>query len=129
MRKFFATLLISVFLGQNISAKSLFYEADYQNVWCSLHNGISEYRNSDNTRVDCLTKTHAVEFDFAKKWAESVGQAEYYSMLTGKRGMVILIIEKPEEMKYLKKVIALSKIHNFDVDYVTPEIISCKKLK
>ena len=88
-----------------------------------------EYKNPDKTRVDCLTKTHAVEFDFAKKWAEGVGQAEYYSMVTGKRGMVILIIEKPEEMKYLKKIIALSKIHNFDMDFVIPENISCKKLK
>lgn len=32
-----------------------------------------EYKNHDKTRVDCLTETHAVEFDFAKKWAESSG--------------------------------------------------------
>ena len=24
-----------------------------------------EYKNPDKTRVDCLTETHAVEFDFA----------------------------------------------------------------
>lgn len=40
-------------------------ESSYQHVWCSEHKGIEEYENSDFTRVDCLTDTHAVEFDFA----------------------------------------------------------------
>ena len=125
MQKIFVILFL-LFLPQSISAKTLFPESDYQNIWCSLHNGISEYKNTDKTRVDCLTKTHAVEFDFAKKWAESVGQAEYYALMTGKRGMVVLIIENPEEIKYLKKVQALSKLHDLDVDYVTPKILFLK---
>ena len=125
MQKIFVILLL-LFSPLSISAKTLFHESDYQNIWCSLHNGITEYKNIDKTRVDCLTKTHAVEFDFAKKWAESVGQAEYYSLMTGKRGMVVLIIENPEEMKYLKRVQALSKLHDFDVDYITPDIIFSK---
>ncbi|MCQ2754320.1 MAG: hypothetical protein MJ231_04635, partial [bacterium] len=50
-------------------------ESSYQHAWCSEHNGIEEYENSDFTRVDCLTDDYAVEFDFANKWAESVGQA------------------------------------------------------
>ena len=37
-------------------------ESSYQHIWCSKHNGIEEYKNSDFTRVDCLTDTHAVEF-------------------------------------------------------------------
>ena len=125
MQKIFVILFL-LFLPQSISAKTRFPESDYQNIWCSLHNGISEYKNTDKTRVDCLTKTHAVEFDFAKKWAESVGQAEYYALMTGKRGMVVLIIENPEEIKYLKKVQALSKLHDLDVDYVTPKILFLK---
>ena len=42
-------------------------EASYQHAWCSAHNGIEEYQNKDFTRVDCLTDTHAIEFDFANK--------------------------------------------------------------
>ena len=41
------------------------HESSYQHAWCSKHCGIEEYENPDYTRVDCLTKTHAVEFDFA----------------------------------------------------------------
>ena len=65
-------------------------EESYQQAWCSTHNGIMEYENSDFTRVDCLTKKHAVEFDFANKWHESIGQALHYGLMTGKKPMVML---------------------------------------
>ena len=52
--------------------------------------------------MDCLTSCHAVEFDFASKWAESVGQALYYQYKTNKKAMVVLIIEYPQkQMIYL----------------------------
>ena len=72
-------------------------EESYQQAWCSAHNGVMEYENSDYTRVDCLTKKHAVEFDFANKWAESIGQALHYGLMTGKKPMVILILDCPEK--------------------------------
>ena len=39
----------------------------------------------DGTRCDILTATHAIEVDFAKKWAEAIGQSLNYAMQTGKR--------------------------------------------
>lgn len=99
-------------------------ESSYQHAWCSAHNGIEEYQNKDFTRVDCLTSTHAVEFDFSNKWAESIGQALHYQNMTGKRAMVVLILEEPEkEMVYYDRVKSLSVIHNFDVEYVTTELL------
>ena len=124
MKKILSVLVVIIIPSICVEAKHLYKEADYQKVWCSLHNGITEYKNKDLTRVDCLTKSHAVEFDFANKWAESVGQAEYYAMMTGLRGKVVLIIENDNEYKYLKRVRKLAKIHDFDVDYVTPEIFN-----
>ena len=74
-----------------------------------------------------MTDTHAVEFDFANKWAESIGQALHYQLMTGKRAKVVLILEKPKrQMVYFRRVEALGKIHNFDVEYVTPEILNIK---
>ena len=58
-------VLIFVLTPQICCAKRLHKEANYQNYWCKYHNGIIEYRNNDYTRVDCLTETNAVEFDFA----------------------------------------------------------------
>lgn len=102
-------------------------ESSYQHAWCSSHRGIEEYKNNDYTRVDCLTDTHAVEFDFANKWAESIGQAEHYAYKTGKKGMVVLILEDPKnEMIYYKRVENIGKIHGFDTEYVTPNILHIK---
>ncbi len=100
-------------------------ESSYQHVWCSAHNGIEEFENNDKTRIDCLTKTHAIEFDFADKWAESIGQALHYSFMTGKRAKIILILDNPKkQIYYFERIQNLSKIHNFDVEYVTPEILN-----
>ncbi len=100
-------------------------ESSYQHAWCSAHNGIEEYENKDKTRIDCLTCTHAVEFDFANKWAESIGQAEHYAFMTGKKGMVVLILENPKkEMIYFKRVKTLGQIYNFDTEYVTLDILN-----
>lgn len=102
-------------------------ESSYQHAWCSAKYGIEEFENKDFTKVDCLTDTHAVEFDFANKWAESIGQALHYQKMTGKRAKVVLILENPKkEMVYFNRVKALGKIHNFDVEYVTPEILHLK---
>ena len=38
----------------------------------------------DCTRCDILTATHAIEVDFARKWAEAIGQSLNYAMHTGK---------------------------------------------
>ena len=133
LKIFLIILLSTVFSGfaisSTIKAKSnhlthLHSESSYQKAWAELNNAIVEYKNDDYTRVDCLTDIHAVEFDFANKWAESVGQALYYQHKTNKKGKVVLIIEYPEkQMVYLNRVKALSRVHGFDVDYVTPDIL------
>ena len=118
-------VLIFVLTPQICCAKRLHKEANYQNYWCKYHNGIIEYRNNDYTRVDCLTETNAVEFDFANKWAESIGQALHYQYLTGKRAKVVLILENPDkEMCYYQRVKKLGEIYNFDTEYITPNIFT-----
>ena len=108
----------------NSSKSHLRNEKSYQKAWQKKYGGILEYRNDDSTRVDCLTDTHAIEFDFANKWAEAIGQALYYQHKTGKRAKVVLILENPQvQMKYYNKVKELSKIYNFDVEYITPAIL------
>ena len=47
---------------------------------------------NDGTRCDILTATHAIEVDFAKKWAEAIGQSLHYALHTGKRPAVALIV-------------------------------------
>ena len=103
-------------------------ESSYNHAWCSMHKGIEEFQNKDFTRVDCLTDCNAVEFDFAPKWAEGIGQALHYQRMTGKRGKVVLILENPQkEMVYYYRVLELAKIYDFDVEYVTNDILKIDK--
>jgi hypothetical protein len=81
-------------------AKRLHPEKHYQSRWCQEHGGQVEVVLPDKTRCDCLTREHAIEFDFGNKWAESIGQALYYSIQTGKKAGVVLKLEKKTDYKY-----------------------------
>lgn len=82
------------------SAKHLHLEKFYQSNWCKDHNGQAEYLLPDKTRCDCLTDEYAVEHDFGSKWAEAIGQALYYSLQTGKKPGIVLILEDENDYKY-----------------------------
>lgn len=99
-------------------AGHMYPEKYYQNIWCKENRGIQEYRLNDNTRVDCLTKTHAVEFDFASKWAESIGQSLHYSMMTNKKAGIVLIIENGNDFKYYNKIKPLCEKYDITLSYI-----------
>jgi len=45
----------------------------------------------DRTRCDCVTDTHAIEFDSGSGWAESIGQGLHYSAISKKKAGMVLI--------------------------------------
>ena len=72
--------------------------------------------------MDCITKSYAVEFDFAPKWAEAVGQSLYYSKMTGKQAAIILILEKESDFKYFERAKTLADENNIRLWYMkSPE--------
>lgn len=79
-------------------------EAYYVEQWCQPSFGHREYILSDKTRIDCLSKDYAIEFDFAKKWAESIGQSLYYAKMTQRTPAVVLILTGKDDMKYVKRI-------------------------
>ncbi len=81
--------------------KPLEKEADFVEYHCK---GQVEFRLSDRTRVDCLTDTYAIEYDWGKKWAEAIGQSLYYSAMTGKKAGVVLIVKKSTKERYLRRI-------------------------
>ena len=81
-------------------------ESDYVKAYC---NGAIEYRLPDKTRVDCLTDEYAIEFDWAKKWAESIGQSLYYAKMTGKKPAVAIIIKSDSDRKYIERIKTVDK--------------------
>ncbi len=75
-------------------------EADYVHAYCK---GTEEYVLPDKTRIDCLTETHACEFDWAKKWYEGFGQALWYSHNTGKKPCLVLILKSDKDYVYYNR--------------------------
>lgn len=82
------------------NAKSLHPEKWYQERWCKANCGRAEVVFEDQTRCDCVTSTHAIEFDFGAKWAEAIGQALHYSIQAEKKAGIVLILEKPGDDRY-----------------------------
>ena len=44
----------------------------YQKKWCEEQKGRVEVVLPDGTRCDCVTDTHAIEFDFGSNWVEAI---------------------------------------------------------
>jgi len=128
MLRFFV-FFISFFLISNSAYSSHQYpEKTYQEQWCKARGGQLEYKLNDKTRVDCLTDTLAVEFDFAPKWHECIGQALYYGQKTKRTPACVLIMERGEkDVKYLKRlryaVYNKKKIPEFRTFTIKPEQI------
>jgi len=71
-------------------------EKYYQAKWCAANNGQAEVILPDKTRADCITTTHAIEFDFGKKWAERARASPLLFVTDGKTGRDRADPGKPE---------------------------------
>ena len=76
-------------------------EKNYQIPWCKAQGGLwqspavtirDQFTGKVVGFVDCLTATHAIEVDFDYKWKEAFTQALWYSINTGKKAGILLII-------------------------------------
>lgn len=120
------TLLILIILPLCVFAQTpknhQYFEKDYQKVWCDAHCGTTEVILSDRARVDCVTATHAIEFDFAPKWAESIGQSLYYGYALNKKPGIVLIIENADkDQKYINRVKSVTKIYGITLWTMTSD--------
>ena len=91
-------------------------EKYYQQKWCKEKGGQVEVVLPDRTRCDCLTSTNAIEFDFGEKWAESIGQALYYSIQTGKKAGIGLILEESKDNKYWIRLNTIIQHYKLPID-------------
>lgn len=99
-----------------------FLEKEYQAKWCGDCGGSIEYLLTDKARVDCLTDEYAIEFDFGYKWAESIGQALYYGIMTDRKPGVVIILEQPaKDRKFLNRLLSVAHKYNIRVWVMNPE--------
>ena len=101
---------LALFVLLIASAHTAGSEADYVNAHCQ---GVIEYRLPDRTRVDCLMLDHAIEYDYGKKWAEAIGQALHYAIMTGKRGGIVLI---GDDKRYTNRATNIIQVYSLPID-------------
>ena len=69
-----ALILMCILSTSLFAGKRLHLESWYQAKVATALEGKTEV-SVENSRVDIVTKTHAIEVDFANKWQEAIGQA------------------------------------------------------
>jgi hypothetical protein len=65
-------VIIILILPSLLLAKRDHPEKWYQERWCREQGGKTEVLLPDKTRCDCVTDTHAIEFDFGNNRAGAV---------------------------------------------------------
>ena len=85
-------------------AKSLKNEAEYKKEWCAKYNGEVDYKTQETNTVDCITDTHAIEFEYGKNWNTAIRKSRQQSMSVGKTPGVVLILENSKDEEYLYKL-------------------------
>jgi hypothetical protein len=107
-----ASLLVGL-LSAPAHAKHLHPERWYVDNFCK---GIQEsHVYTYNWRVDCETPKEVQEFDFAAKRDEALGQALRYAAVTGKQGVVVLILETESDRKYVNELLMTIQHHDLNI--------------
>ena len=122
MKKLFLSLLLSiVFINSSYAIEN---EAFYSDKFCSEMLGQSEHILKDLSRVDCLTDTHAYEFDWADgmKVYEAIGQSLYYASETGKEPGIYLLVRKNNSEKHIRKVQRVIEAFNLPIKLIIKDI-------
>jgi hypothetical protein len=119
IKAIFTTLLLGLTLAASLGAARLNPEAHYQEIAAKKYNGQTEVTMPDGTRCDIVTDTHAIEVDFADKWAEAIGQSLNYSFQLNKKAGILLILEKPVDERHLIRVESIIKHYELQIDVLS----------
>lgn len=118
MRLFIGITVLLLMMMNTAHAKKLHHERWYQDFQCNALKGHSEFRPAKDrwVRIDCELPNYSVEVDFASgKQYEAVGQALYYSLLTGKKAGIWLIVEKHSDMKHAVRMVRNIRGNNLNI--------------
>ncbi len=96
-------------------------ERYYQDLFARNHGGHVEVLMQDGSRCDIITRTHAIEVDFASKWAEAIGQSLNYARQTKKRAGILLIIHKERDQKKINRLLNTIRSYKLPIEIFLTE--------
>ena len=91
-------------------------ESFYQEQYAKKLGGRVEVTTPDGARCGILTDTHAIEADFADKWAEAVGQSLNYAMQIGKKAGIVLLPKDRGDEKHLERLREMVRHCSMDIE-------------
>ena len=103
----FITAIFCLFIDSN--------EKEISHRWCNSLNGISEYRTSYGTYVDCLTSDYAIEVEYDYNWKEAVGQSLHYAETTKRNPAILLIKKKSSNKDYYQQLMNTINAFNLPI--------------
>ena len=117
-------ILSFTLITSSMSCYAIENEAFYSDKFCKEMSGKSEHVLKDLSRVDCLTDTHAYEFDWADgmKVYEAIGQSLYYASETGKDPGIYLLVRKKNSEKHIRKVKRVIETFELPIKLVIKDI-------
>lgn len=108
-------IFLFIFATTAVHAKHKRLEREYVLQHCA---GTTEFILPDRTRVDCLTDEFAIEFDFAQKWAEALGQSLHYAYMTGRTPGIYLILESGKDMRFANILSPLCDVYGIKLELI-----------
>ena len=91
------------------------HEPYYSSLWCEGR-GQAEARLASDNRVDCLTETHAIEVEWAKKFRQGIGQSLDYAQETGRRAGIVLLLRNEADYRHWIRMNTVIDYHQLAID-------------
>lgn len=89
---------------------------DYKKKYCPINlKGELDHVVDGSVTIDCLSDTHAYQFDFAKKWAEAIDLSNRISKVVGRKPGVVLIAKTQSEMSFVRRLDKAFAKNNSDI--------------
>ena len=95
--------LLLIFFFFSFPAYAKWLEKDWNHLVCQHWQGKEEVW-IDGGRVDCITRSHSIETDYAHKWQQAIGQSLYYSLVTGLKPGILVIRQSKKDDKYIARL-------------------------
>lgn len=112
----FICLTLCIIPENSIAVSRLHPEYWYIRNWCEAHGGELRKALNDGTQCDCMTDDYVVEVEYANKWKNAIGKVLHYSLQSGKRSTIVLVLEHEREEVYFRQLQMLIRYFSLPID-------------
>lgn len=111
------SVILTGFVAESDAARRTRHQKWLLDKWCREHKGETDAILQDRTRCDCLTWNRSIKMQFrSDKWRESIGTVLHYTLQTGLRGGIVLILESEKDLHHWIRLNSTIKLYDLPID-------------